>query len=205
MGSFEKLGILVIVVIIVMILAVAIYQWGGDGSVAEYPIIESRAEEPLIVDLDQRPQAEPQVPRLLVPQAKPVATSTMWPGGIPKQHEIQRNDNLWVLVRKEWRLKESFIDQVKRANPGVDWKRLMPGKKLNIPDPTGHTRGAKSPKPVEKATATRNYRIQEGDTLELIARKHLGAKSRWREISGLNPEVEAKRLRLEQEIRIPVR
>ena len=29
MGSFEKLGILVIVVIIVMILAVAIYQWGG--------------------------------------------------------------------------------------------------------------------------------------------------------------------------------
>ena len=29
MGSFEKLGILVIVIIIVMILAVAIHQWGG--------------------------------------------------------------------------------------------------------------------------------------------------------------------------------
>ena len=29
MGSFEKLGILVIVIIIVMILVVAIYQWGG--------------------------------------------------------------------------------------------------------------------------------------------------------------------------------
>jgi nucleoid-associated protein YgaU len=205
MGSFEKLGILVIVVIIVMILAVAIYQWGGDGSVAEYPVIEPRAEEPLVVDLDERQPVEPQVPRLLVPQANPAEPSNTWLGGIPRRYEIQRNDNLWDLVRKEWRLRESFIDEVKRANPGVDWKRLMPGKKLNIPDPTGHARGDKSPKPAEKAAATRSYQIQVGDTLELIARKHLGAKSRWREIATLNPEVEAKRLRPGQEIRIPVR
>ena len=36
MGTFEKLGILVIVVIIVMILAVAIYQWGGAATEPVY-------------------------------------------------------------------------------------------------------------------------------------------------------------------------
>ncbi|MHC4932403.1 MAG: LysM peptidoglycan-binding domain-containing protein [Planctomycetota bacterium] len=205
MGSFEKLGILVIVVIIVMILAVAVYQWGGDGSVAEYPIMEPRAEEPLIVDLDEEEVARPQVPKLLVPPAKPAEASTAWPGGIPRRYQIQRDDNLWDLVRKEWKLRESFIGEVKSANPGVNWKRLMPGKMLIIPDPTGFAKGERSPRPAEKASATRTYRIQEGDTLELIARKHLGAKSRWREIAALNPEVEAKRLRPGQKIRIPVR
>ena len=49
MGSFEKLGILVIVVIIVMILAVAIYQWGGAGVQPAMNVARGGGVLPLVV------------------------------------------------------------------------------------------------------------------------------------------------------------
>ena len=57
MGTFEKLGILVIVVIIVMIMAVAIYQWGGPESQLDFgpftavsPAAAAEQDPPLEVD-----------------------------------------------------------------------------------------------------------------------------------------------------------
>ncbi len=57
MGTFEKLGILVIVVIIVMIMAVAIYQWGGPESQLDFgpftavsPAGAAEPDPPLEVD-----------------------------------------------------------------------------------------------------------------------------------------------------------
>ncbi len=51
MGTFEKLGILVIVVIIVMIMAVAIYQWGGpESQLGLGPFTAEEKDPPLEVD-----------------------------------------------------------------------------------------------------------------------------------------------------------
>ena len=83
MGTFEKLGILVIVVIIVMILAVAIYQWGGAGSPASGTVIELPSSGQLTMKtisqlMEEDKNAAPKPPD----DSSDAAT---WPGGIPKR------------------------------------------------------------------------------------------------------------------------
>ena len=85
-----------------------------------------------------------------------------------------------------------------RVNRGLDPKKLRPGRKLTIPDPAGFFRGSSSPR-----SESRVYEVQIGDTLESIARTHLGRKTRWREITDLNPGLRPERLRPGQKILLP--
>ena len=199
MGSFEKLGILVIVVIIVMILVVAIYQWGATGvdmGVAVLPHLSGKPET-LIVDYDDlKPKDSPK-------EAGFEPAPDTWANGIPKSYTIRNDDIVWKLVVKRWRLKESFIDAIKRANPGINMKRLRAGNRLAIPDP-GDYRPKTKRKPKSRPS-TRKYVIQEGDLLESVAREHLGSRNRWREIVALNPGLNPKRLKLGAAIRLPAR
>jgi len=198
MGTFEKLGILVIVVIIVMILAVAIYQWGGTA--AEPFAATPQGSGLLTVNLDDLPdEDEPEAPPA-VPEVPP--TPDMWPGGIPKRYVIQKDDKLWVIVVRRWALKESFIAAIVAANPRVDVKRLRPGKELSIPDPSAYRT---SRAPVAASGAGRTYEVQGGDTLESIAHRHLGKRSRWHEIVDLNPSLNPDRLMEGQEILLPLK
>ena len=51
----------------------------------------------------------------------------------------------------------------------------------------------------------RTYVIQRSDTLWGISKRFLGAGNRWREILGVNPGLQPRRLRIGQEIVIPPR
>ena len=55
------------------------------------------------------------------------------------------------------------------------------------------------------ASSTVSYEIKVGDNLENIARNHLGARSRWREILALNPGLDAFRLRPGKVILLPAK
>ena len=195
MGTFEKLGILVIVVIIVMILAVAVYQWGG----ATEPVVEGDLPDPLTIryleDLEEPERASDGTQERVAPQ-------DAWPGGIPKEYEIRKNDKVWILVVNNWRLKESFIAAISAANPRADMRRLLPGQILKIPDPSAYVRKAGR---ASRQSNARRYEIQIGDTLESIADRHLGSRLRWRDIVKLNPGLNPKRLMEGQVISIPVR
>jgi len=204
MGTFEKLGILVIVVIIVMILAVAIYQWGGAASEPAtqtpdfpYPLtIRTLGELEGLDDERGEPAASGKV-------GSPDAAT--WPGGIPKTYVIRRNDKVWVLVVKRWKLKDKFIAAITAANPAADMKRLRPGQKLKIPDPSPYVRKAGAGRARKGPSATTRYEIQIGDNLESIAYRHLGARKRWREIEALNPGLNRMRLKVGQEIYLPLK
>jgi phage tail protein X len=190
MGTFEKLGILVIVVIIVMILAVAIYQWGGAGAGASGTVMELRPEPGLTVKTLKEIEEEHEK------------------GGIPKRYTILKDDKVWVIVFKRWGLKESFIQEIEKANPKIDFMRLRPGTELAIPDPSRFFRSTTTepaPPAPEKTSSTRRYEVQGGDTLESIAYRHLGSKTRWQDIMNLNPGLEPKRLFEGQEILLPVK
>jgi nucleoid-associated protein YgaU len=202
MGTFEKLGILVIVVIIVMILAVAIYQWGGAEPATQtpdlpYPLTIRTLGELEGLDEDGVGPAAPGG------DAAPDAAT--WPGGIPRTHVIKRNDKVWVLVVKRWKLKVSFIAAITAANPTADMKRLRPGQKLTIPDPSPYVRKAGAGRAPTAPRATTRYEIQIGDNLESIAYRHLGARKRWREIEALNPGLNRMRLKVGQEIYLPLK
>ncbi len=201
MGTFEKLGILVIVVIIVMILAVAIYQWGGAGSPAPATVVETPGGGLTIRDLvDLTREADDDGATKPTPVASDPAA---WPGGIPKSYRIARDDKVWVLVVKRWGLKESFIQAIEANNPKIDFKRLKPGTDLVIPDPANYLRTSAEKQVPKKPTGARLYEVKGGDTLESIAYCHLGAKTRWPDILSMNPGLEPKRLFEGQEIYLP--
>jgi nucleoid-associated protein YgaU len=201
MGTFEKLGILVIVVIIVMILAVAIYQWGGAATEPATPTPD--LPDPLTIryleDLEQQ-RADADERAL----DDPAPGADLWPGGIPKVYVVQPRDKVWVLVVKRWKLKDSFIAAIAAANPAARLEKLLPGHKLRIPDPAPYVR---KPGTDRRPTPgrTRLYEVQIGDTLESIAYRHLGARRRWKDIVELNPGLNPKRLMEGQEISLPLK
>jgi len=215
MGSFEKLGILVIVVIIVMILAVAIYQWGG----TEDPIpagagFGSRTQSG--TEMRIQGSAEKQVrAKYYIPDTDTdtdeaggaglaVATRNTWAGDIPKFHRVRPGDVVWKLVVKHWRLKESFSDAITRDNPDLDMKRLRPGQVIRIPNPKAYRIApAKRKSPAVDRRNLRRYEVQEGDSLGSIAQQHLGRASRYGEIVELNPGLKPRNLKPGQKIFLP--
>ena len=219
MGTFEKLGILVIVVIIVMIMAVAIYQWGGPESQLDFgaftavsPAAAAEQDPPLEVDYLPDAGREPAAGPAAVPDSlripngrRSVEAPEHMPApdrrGIPEIYVVKKGDILWKVVVQKWGLSERFLSEVKQANPKVRLARVKPGMRLRIPDPTAYFRGAA---PAVR-TSYRTYRVQEGDDLWHISRKHLGSAMRYKEIVRLNPGIKPKRLRAGQMLRLPVR
>lgn len=205
MGSFEKLGILVIVVIIVMILAVAIYQWGGAGVQPGVSVAGGGGALPLVVKpkeknyLDERDE---QKARAEQPDHSPAADADSWPGGIPRKYVIKPGDSLWVVVVKRWKLKEGFVDAIARENPKLAMKKLRPGKEVRIPNPHAYWPGRKTAPP---AGNLRTYEVAEGDLLGTIARDHLGSPLRWQDIVDVNPGLNPNKLRPGQRINLPAR
>ncbi|MBK7876359.1 MAG: LysM peptidoglycan-binding domain-containing protein [Planctomycetes bacterium] len=65
--------------------------------------------------------------------------------------------------------------------------------------------GMTPPAPVEPAPApaAREYTVQKGDSLALIARRTLGSEQRWSEIQALNPGVTPKSLKIGMKLALP--
>ena len=207
MGSFEKLGILVIVIIIVMILVVAVYQWGGADfetapealRVAPYtpPVEIDRPHERDFDDLIEEERAPPisgaEREAEQEPAPKPVKTDRR---GVPVQYIVRRNDSVWKLVRR-WGLRDAFIECIRKENKlsHARLARLQVGQKLSIPDPRSYFRGAKY----------RTYVVREGDSYSTLAQSHLGSSRRWPEIKRLNPGIDPKRLRPGMKLKFPTK
>jgi len=185
----------------VMILAVAIYQWGGAGGPTAASVVE--VPEPLTIKyLEELAQEDERTSREAASSSGDAAT---WPGGIPKTYRIERNDKVWVLVMKRWQLKESFVSAIEKANPRIDFARLRPGQELVVPDPTPFMRSSGgAAREASKPAGSRPYEIQTGDTLESIAYRHLGSKTRWPDIMKLNPGLKPTRLSEGQVIYLPL-
>ena len=217
MGSFEKLGILVIVVIIVMILAVAIYQWGGTevspagaGGGSELRIFppvddgganrKSAGDGVREVDFLDKAEAQHGGKAALAD-----ATRNSWAGGIPKFHRVRSGDVVWKLVVRKWRLKESFSNAITRANPDMNMKLLRPGDVIRIPDPSAYRVAPRRKQPARRADRSklRVYEVQEGDSLGSIAQQHLGRASRFVEIVELNDGIKPRNLAPGQKIYLP--
>jgi nucleoid-associated protein YgaU len=47
------------------------------------------------------------------------------------------------------------------------------------------------------------YRIQKGDTLAAIAQRIMGDRNKWKQIVDANPGLDARRLKIDMEIRVP--
>ncbi len=114
---------------------------------------------------------------------------------------VQSGDILWLVVVKKWGLSERFLRSIQQANPSVRLAKVMPGMRLRIPDPTPYFRDVAA----AVRTSYRTYRVQEGDDLWHISRKHLGSAMRYKEILPLNPGISPKRLRAGQILRLPLR
>ena len=207
MGSFEKLGILVIVIIIVMILVVAVYQWGGaDFETAPDALRVAPYTPPVEIDLPR----ERDLDELIAEETDPPSThaarteSESAPKpvrktdrrGVPVQYIVRRNDSVWKLVRR-WGLRDAFIERIRKENGLSQAKlaRLQVGQKLSIPSPQSYFRGAKY----------RTYVIREGDSLSTLALSHLGSSRRWPEIQRLNPGLDPRRLRPGMELKFPTK
>ena len=205
MGSFEKLGILVIVIIIVMILVVAVYQWGGaDFETAPDALRVAPYTPPVEIDLPRERDLDELIAEERDPPSAARTESESAPKpvrktgrrGVPVQYIVRRNDSVWKLVRR-WGLRDAFIERIRKENGLSQAKlaRLQVGQKLSIPDPRSYFRGAKY----------RTYVVREGDSFSTLAQSHLGSSRRWPEIKRLNPGIDPKRLRPGMKLKFPTK
>lgn len=76
---------------------------------------------------------------------------------------------------------------------------VPPAPNVNLPPATG---ASVTPAPSAPA-GTVSYTIQRGDSLALIAKRRLGAESRWTDIQAANPGLDPKRLAPGTTIQLP--
>ena len=106
----------------------------------------------------------------------------------------------------------NFYPHILRANPTVDPNRIRPGTKIILPD-AATVRPAAAATPAQVAggsstpiDATRQYRVQAGDSLHGIALRLYGESSKSEAIYQLNKEmigVDPHKLRIGQVLQLP--
>lgn len=114
-----------------------------------------------------------------------------------KTHTVVKGDLLGDISRtyygtsRNWKL-------IAAANPGANPDNLKVGSVLTIPPAPGATA-----KPDVAPTAGEGtYVVQKGDSYHIIAKKVLGATSRWKEIEDLN-KIPPGDLKIGQSLRMP--
>ena len=133
--------------------------------------------------------------------------------GYPKTHVVAKGDTYWGLADHFYG-SGSLLHVLEKANPGV---KLRPGVKITIPAPPAEARPAvatattgtsapKEPRAPEKAAApqgSRDYVVQKGDTLGLIAKKFYGDSSKLHLIEQANPDLRYQMLQAGARIKVP--
>jgi nucleoid-associated protein YgaU len=153
----------------------------------------------------QRPAGRPALPvgRRDGTEARPETV------GADFTYSVQQNDNAWKISQrfygngKHWK-------KIVEANSSVDFDNLQVGVKLTIPGRTdaGAATAAVTAGPSEAApleAGLREVTVEAGDSPFRLAEKHLGSGMRYGEILKLNPDLDPRRLRVGQKLRIPAR
>jgi nucleoid-associated protein YgaU len=124
------------------------------------------------------PVGQPPLGGLPVAPIDPAPVAAPAPEG--KTHTVVKGDLLGDISRKyygtsrHWKL-------IAEANPGANPDNLKVGTVLTIPPAPGSAPRAAAPQAGEGS-----YVVQKGDSYHSIAKKMLGATSRWKEIETLN-------------------
>ena len=122
---------------------------------------------------------------------KPAAPATpATPKGTPKEHVIQPGEHLSSISLALYGDARHY-KEILKANPGLDERKLKPGTKINIPDPSTFT----TPK-AQQAVArlepsidpAKEYRVAPGDSLHKIAMKLYGKAAKADDLYELNKE-----------------
>ena len=116
---------------------------------------------------------------------------------------IEPGDRLDKISMKFYQTHHRHSD-ILAANPGLDPKRMTPGKSIVIPD-------LKDPLPkVQKvsfsmpAGGKRVYRVRSGDVLSVISERELGSIRYQSKILEMNPGLKAGKLKVGQALNLPV-
>jgi nucleoid-associated protein YgaU len=177
-------------------------QFAG-GSETDPRSTDSRLDdEPLTARPDGAKKADPKSG--VAPKVDPETKSDVKkpevkdarPAAGPGEYTIQAGDNLESIAAAKLGNARAWNDIVK-ANPGLDVRRLAIGAKIKLP-----ARAVPTPT-VKAALAANEYEIKAGDTLEKIAKATLGKETRWREIHDANPKLNPSRLQPGTRIKLP--
>lgn len=162
----------------------------------------------------QLPAAEPVEP----PTIRPTAAPTVVPpaGNVPvaspkgREHIVQFGETLSSISAAAYG-NPNFYPHILRANPTVDPDRIQPGTKIIVPDaatvrpasatPTGQAAAAAAP-----LDASRQYRVQAGDSLHGIALRLYGESGKSEAIYQLNKQTigeDPHKLRIGQVLQLP--
>jgi nucleoid-associated protein YgaU len=167
---------------------------------------------------DASPAAQPELAPPHAPIVEPV----------PHEYLVQKGDSLARIARRTLGREDRWTE-IQALNGGVSPSSLKVGMKLKLP--AGATAApamlasATKPAPSKPATSKSStpkattattakkaestsegssfYTVKKGDTLNAIAERRLGAKSRVREILALNPGLDPQRIGVGAKIKLP--
>lgn len=182
MGQLERYGLYVLCVVIVLILGVAI--WGGDPADATTGVdLDRIAEQAAEDDWSRTELDDAAVGDTIAPPSLPEGFFKGETGG-----QGAADDAIDL---------GADYEPVAPPEPGVP-ETSTPTAADDSPDgePTGET------VPVSTA-ALRKYVVQDGDTMERIAKRELGSIKYVDRIKDLNPGVAPKRMQIGQKLTLP--
>jgi nucleoid-associated protein YgaU len=208
MGNFEKLSVLVIVVIIVMILVVALYTWTDNPAETTTTTASHDTTNDPVTPPDERgkpgtgwtqepPQDPPPAQPPAAEQPKPETPVTP-PPETPAESKtwiyvVKAGDSLGGIAQKELGAFKRWTE-IEALNPGIDSSTLRKGMQITMPPKEAGAAVTPGPTP-DKPTADKpqqtakespkpggKYVVRARDTLETIAQRAYGTKSRWPEI-----------------------
>ncbi len=106
-------------------------------------------------------------------------------------YKVQNGDTLFVIARKH----HTTISEVESANSMEKGENLKIGRSLKVPVDTYF------PEKTKKVTKIADYKVQNGDTLFIIARKHHTTIS---EVESANSMEKGESLKVGRSLKVPV-
>jgi nucleoid-associated protein YgaU len=117
-------------------------------------------------------------------------TTPAAPRQTPTEHVVQQGEHLSSISLAVYGDARHY-KEILKANPGLDERKLRPGTKIKLPDPSTFTT-AKAQQAVAKLEpsidAAKEYRVAPGDSLHKIAMKLYGKAAKADDLYELNKD-----------------
>jgi nucleoid-associated protein YgaU len=113
------------------------------------------------------------------------------PRQTPKEHVVQQGEHLSSISLAVYGDARHY-KEILKANPGLDERKLRPGTKIKIPDPSTFATPAKAQQAVARLEPSvdpaKEYRVAPGDSLHKIAMKLYGKAAKADDLYELNKD-----------------
>lgn len=156
------------------------------------PAVDSAAAEPAPAPA---PTPAPATEARPAPAPRPAAPAS-------RTHRVRRGETLGEIA-EDYGIS---LSELQRLNPGLDARRIQIGQEIKVPG-SGATTTTSAPAPAARpapqpsaSTATRTHRVRSGETLGEIAEDYGTSLA---ELQRLNPGLDARRIQIGQEIKVP--